>query len=216
MKKKCKPFRTFSVVFTGFVLFQAVLRLVRRYWHFPAPALIGRFLTSPVRRALQPTRRVLERSGILEGMTVLEVGCGSGAYIPTTARMVGPQGMVHALDIQPEMLALLEEELNKEENLDIANVVIHQADALQLPFKNEQFDAVFTVAALSEIPDVSTALAEIKRVLKPEGYFAVTEFLPDPDYRLEHEIIRLVTRHGFAYETAAGTLLDYTVRFNLR
>ena len=213
MKKKCKPFQTFAVVFTGFVLSQAILRLVRRYWHFPAPALIGRFLTSPVRRALQPTRRVLERSGIQPGMTVLEIGCGSGAYIPTAARLVGPWGMVHALDIQPAMLALLEEELNKEENHDITNVMIHQADALQLPFENEQFDAVFTVAALSEIPDVPAALAEVRRVLKPGGCFAVTEFLPDPDYRLEHEIIRLVTQHGFTYETSAGTLLDYTVRF---
>jgi ubiquinone/menaquinone biosynthesis C-methylase UbiE len=215
MKKRNNRFITFSVVFTGLMLHQVFIRVVRRYWHFPAPTLIAPFLTSKARRFLQPTQRVLQRSGIKKGMTVLEVGCGNGAYIPTAARMVGPKGTVHALDVQPEMLLLLEKELNKEEHLDIANVVLHQADALKLPFENEQFDVVFMVAALSEIPDVPKALKEVKRVLKPDGCFSVTEFLPDPDYRLEHEIIRSGTKHGFVYETSEGNLIDYTVRFRV-
>ena len=215
MKKKFKLFQTFSVIFTGFALFQLIIRVARRYWHFPAPSFIAAFLSSPVRRALQPTKRVLQRSSIQRGMTVLEVGCGNGTYIPTAARMVGSKGLVHALDIQPTMLQLLEKELNKEENLDINNVVLHHADATRLPFENDQMDVVFMVAALSEIPDVPKALKEVKRVLKPSGIFAVTEFLPDPDYHLEHEIIRLGTQHGFVYETSAGSLMDYTVRFRL-
>ncbi|MEE4195803.1 MAG: methyltransferase domain-containing protein [Anaerolineae bacterium] len=215
MKKKCKRLQAFSVVFTAFMFYQAILRIVRRYWHFPAPPLIAPFLTSPARRFLQPTQRVLYRSGIQKGMTVLEIGCGNGAYIPTAARMVGPKGMVHALDVQPEMLKLLEAELNKAENLELTNVVLHPSDAAKLPFENEQFDVVFMVAVLSEIPDVPKALKEVKRVLKPDGRFAVTEFLPDPDYHLEHEIIRLGTKHGFVYETSAGNLMDYTVRFKV-
>ena len=215
MKKKHNPFITFSVIFTGLTLHQVFIRLVRRYWHFPAPPIIAPFLTSKARRLLQPTKQVLQRSGIQKGMTVLEIGCGNGAYIPTAARMVGPKGTVHALDIQPIMLELLEAELNKEENLPINNVILHQADALELPFEDNKFDVVFMVAALSEIPHLPKALKEIKRVLKPDGRFAVTEFLPDPDYRLEHEIIRLGTKHGFVYETSAGNLMDYTVRFRV-
>ena len=215
MKKKFKPFQTFSMVFTGFVFFETILRIIRRYWHFPAPTIIAPFLTSKARRFLQPTKQVLQRSGIKKGMTVLEIGCGNGAYIPTAARMVEPKGTVHALDIQPEMLELLEAELNKEENLAINNVILHQADALELPFEDNKFDVVFMVAALSEIPHLPKALKEIKRVLKPDGRFAVTEFLPDPDYRLEHEIIRLGTKYGFVYETSDGNLMDYTVRFRV-
>ena len=110
---------------------------------------------------MQPTKRVLQRSGIKKGMTVLEIGCGNGAYIPTAARMVGPKGTVHALDIQPEMLLLLEENSTRRRTSDINNVFLHQADALKLPFENEQFDVVFMVAALSEIPDVPKALKEV-------------------------------------------------------
>ena len=215
MKKKHNPFITFSVIFTGLTLHQVFIRLVRRYWHFPAPPIIAPFLTSKVRRLLQPTKQVLQRSGIQKGMTVLEIGCGNGAYIPTAARMVGPKGTVHALDVQPEMLKLLEAELNKEENLPINNVILHQADALELPFEDNKFDVVFMVAALSEIPHLPKALKEIERVLKQDGRFAVTEFLPDPDYRLEHEIIRLGTKYGFVYETSDGNLMDYTVRFRV-
>lgn len=213
MKKGFKRFQRFSVLFTGFILYQFILRLVRRYWHFPAPAIIADFLDSPVRRFLQPTKRVLQRSGVQPDMTVLEVGCGNGAFIPTAARLVGQKGEVHALDIQPEMLKMLEKTLNKEENIDLENVVLHQAPAAQLPFEKDTLDVVYMVAVLSEIPDVKKALKEVKRVLKPDGIFAVTEFLPDPDYRLEGEIVRLGTQHGFQYETSAGTLLDYTVRF---
>lgn len=213
MKKGYKRFQRVSVILTGFILYQTILRLVRRYWHFPAPVIIADFLDSRARRFLQPTKRVLQRSGIQADMTILEVGCGNGAFIPTAARLVGPKGEVHALDIQPEMLKKLENTLNKEENIDLEIVFLHEAKATQLPFKKETFDVVYMVAVLSEIPDVKKALKEVKRVLKPGGIFAVTELLFDPDYRLEGEMIRIGTQNGFRYETSAGNLIDYTVRF---
>ena len=86
------------------ILYRLIMGLIRKLWHFPAPAFIGRFLDSDYRRTLQPPGPLIERSGIGQGMRVLEVGCGSGAYTLHVARAVGPQGTVHALDIQAAML----------------------------------------------------------------------------------------------------------------
>src|SRR5450756_2016944 len=91
-----------------FLVFQLLIRLVRRYYKFPAPAFIGAFLDSDLRRRLQSPAAIIERSGIDTGMRVLEVGCGNGGFTTAVARMVGEYGTVFALDIQAEMLEKLQ------------------------------------------------------------------------------------------------------------
>jgi len=70
-------------------LYLALLRIIKKFYHRPAPAFIGRALDSDFRRWLQPPDKVIERSGIKPGMTVLDLGCGSGAFTPFVARAVG-------------------------------------------------------------------------------------------------------------------------------
>ena len=65
------------------ILYLALLRIIRKLYHFPAPAFIGRFLDSNVRRWLQPPDKMIERSGIKPGMTALDLGCGSGMLAVT-------------------------------------------------------------------------------------------------------------------------------------
>lgn len=58
-----------------------------------------------------------------------------------------------------------------------------------IPFKDDYFDIVYMVAVFQGIKDMC-ALTEIKRVLKPEGIFVITEFIIDPDYTLKSTTIR--------------------------
>jgi len=76
------------------LVWQVVIRLFRKRYHFPAPAFIGRFLDSDIRREMQPPDKLIERSGIKQGMRVLEVGCGSGAFVTSVARVVGKTGIL--------------------------------------------------------------------------------------------------------------------------
>ena len=130
-----------------------------------------------------------------------------------SGRMVGEQGKVHAVDIQVEMLRQLERKLAKAENLDIRNVELKQASAYELPFEDEAFDLVFIVAALQEISDRERALREARRVLKPGGTLAVTEFLPDTDYPRRSATIKLCQGEGFIPNDNLGNFWNYTVRF---
>jgi ubiquinone/menaquinone biosynthesis C-methylase UbiE len=194
-------------------LWLMLAKLIRRFWHFPAPAIIGYGLDSDVRRTLQPPGPIITRSGIEEGMHVLEVGCGSGAYTTFVARAVGPEGQVAALDIQPAMLAQLERKLSQPAYRDIQNVRLYEGSAYELPFDDATFDGVYMITVLPEIPDQGRALAEIKRVLKPGGTLAVTEFFPDPDYPLPATTVQRGEAAGFETEGVYGNLWTYTVRF---
>ncbi len=196
-----------------FALYQVVLRLIRKHWHFPAPAFIGRFLDSDYRRTLQPPAPIVTRSGAQPGMKALEIGCGSGAYTTFFARAVAPGGEVAALDIQPAMLAQLAAKLTKPENQDIQNITLHEASAYALPFDDNTLDLVYMITVFQEIPDRDRTLAEVLRVLKPGGLLAITEWVFDPDYPWMRTTIKQGTRAGFVVEAALGNLWTYTVRF---
>jgi ubiquinone/menaquinone biosynthesis C-methylase UbiE len=213
MKIIQKLLRIFARLVGFFLLFQVIIRFLRKRLHFPAPAFIGRFLDSDLRRRLQPPRQIIARSGINRGMRVLEVGCGSGSYTIFVARAVGSQGEVCALDIQANMLAQLNQKLKRPENQDIHNIHLYQNSAYELPFDDNSFDVVYMITVLQEIPDRKRALAEAFRVLKSGGKLAVTEWLQDPDFPLKTTTIRLGKEAGFKVEIAPGNLWTYTVRF---
>ncbi len=201
------------VILAFLILWLGVARLFRKLVHFPAPAFIGRLLDSDYRRRVQPPDQLIQRSGIKEGMEVLELGCGPGAFTPFVARAVGKKGRVYALDIQPKMLEQLKNKLSRPENKDIRNVKLIEGSAYELPFDSGSLDLVYLVTVLQEIPDRNRALAEVKRVLKPGGFLAVTELFPDPDYPWKSTTIKLGEKAGFAVDEVSGNFFNYTVRF---
>lgn len=205
--------RILLIFFGLFAAWQIIIRVGRKLFHFPAPAFIGRFLDSNYRRKLQPPDKIIKRSGIEPGMKVLEIGCGSGAFTTFVARALGNGGKVYALDIQPAMLKQLEKKLAKPGNQEIKNIKLIQASAYNLPLENNSLDLVYMITVLQEIPDRQKALAEIKRVLKPEGILAATEFLLDPDYPFISTVVKQGEGAGFVLDKISGNLWNYTVRF---
>lgn len=203
----------FAYILGGLIAYQILIRVIRKLFHFPAPAFIGVFLDSDRRRALQPASDFIQAAGILPGMHVLEIGCGSGAYTTFVARAVGAAGKVEALDIQPAMLAQLERKLDRPEFQDIQNITTHQASAYQLPFEDKELDLVYLITVLPEIPDQDKALTEISRVLKPVGILAVAELIIDPDYPLPSTTTRRCQGAGYQLEEIRGNFWSYTARF---
>jgi len=204
---------TLLIVLGIFALSQVIIRVLSKLARAPFPAFIGGILDSNFRRRFQPADKLLQRSGIKEGMHILEVGCGSGAFTTFVAKVVGEKGKVYALDFQPEMLKQLERKLSKPENRDIKNIELIDSSAYELPFDNNLLDLVYMITVLQEIPDRIKALNEARRVLKPGGILAVTEFLPDNDYPLKSTTIKIGREAGFILDRALGSFWNYTVRF---
>jgi ubiquinone/menaquinone biosynthesis C-methylase UbiE len=207
------PLQIILVALAAIAILLVMVRVYLKLHSQPAPPIIGPFLNSLLRRVTQPSARVIERSGIKPGMTMLDLGCGSGAFTLPAARVVGERGKVYALDIQSAMLRQLERRLARAGNHDIKNVELKQASAYELPLADGSLDLVMSVAAFHEIRDKPRALREVKRVLKKDGILALTELILDPDYPLASTTIKEGEAAGFVFEAKLGTFWDYTVRF---
>jgi len=174
----------------------------------PCPASLAWLVDNPIRRRYM--RPILDRVGIRPGERVLELGPGPGAFTVDAARRVGPEGRLIAVDIQPQMIAQVEQRVRE---AGLTNVETHVANAYDLPLDDESVDRAFLVTVLPEIPDQARALAELRRVLKTGGLLSVTEEFPDPDYPFAFETIRRVESAGFGLERRFGNFWRYTLNF---
>lgn len=108
-----------------------------------------------------------------EGETMLDIGFGTGHSIIALARLVGRSGMVYGIDISDGMWRIANDRVRKSGLND--RVYLERGDAMQLPFKDELFDAIFMSFTLelfhsTEIPAV---LNQCRRVLKNDGRICV-------------------------------------------
>jgi demethylmenaquinone methyltransferase/2-methoxy-6-polyprenyl-1,4-benzoquinol methylase len=118
-------------------------------------------------------RITIEMSGVREGHAVLDLAGGTGDLSALYAPIVGVGGRVVLADINGPMIAVGRDRL-----LDAGhtNVVFCQADAEALPFVDASFDCVTIGFGLRNVTRKERALAEMHRVLKPNGRLLVLEF----------------------------------------
>ncbi|OBA86723.1 SAM-dependent methyltransferase [Mycobacteriaceae bacterium 1482268.1] len=119
------------------------------------------------RKVVSAWQLPIEWLNIPAGGAALDVGCGPGNVTASLAHAAGPDGLALGVDISEPMLA-------RAVGAEAApNVGFLRADAQQLPFRDQTFDAVISLAVLQLIPNPTTTLAEIVRVLKPGGRAAI-------------------------------------------
>jgi ubiquinone/menaquinone biosynthesis C-methylase UbiE len=198
-----------GLLFFWLVPLKLIYRLLARWGKkVPCPASVGWLVDNPIRRRY--TRPVMDRVGIHPGETVLEVGPGPGTFTVEAARRVGPEGKLIVVDIQPAMIARVEQRVQEE---GITNVEMHVSTAYDLPVPDESIDRAFLVTVLPEIPHQYLALDELRRVLKPGGLLSITEEFLDPDYAFPFETVQLVEAMGFTRERFYGNFWMYTLNF---
>ena len=157
-------FFTFLIALGCFALIVfIILRIIRRYYKFPAPALLTRLIDNPIRRKLiQKPEKIALRMNLEPGMIILEIGPGKGSYTKAVAKKILPDGKVYALDIQETVINRLKKKIAKE---GITNIIPKIDDAYNLSFEDESVDRVLMIACLPEIPDPIRVLKELNRVL---------------------------------------------------
>ena len=103
---------------------------------------------------------------------IADIGAGSGYYTFRLAPLV-PQGRVVAIDIQPEMLDYMREEMKAR---GVKNVVPHLGSVVDLKLPDASLDAVLMVDAYHEFDHPAEMLASMKSALKKGGRIYLLEF----------------------------------------
>jgi len=146
-------------------------------------------LEDPERKTWLPPGEVVEALAIRAGEHVADVGAGTGFFALPFAAAAGASGWVAAVDLQPEMLALLRDKPAQPGSAVIAPVL---GTALKTGLATGEFDLVFLGNVWHELDDLDAVITEAKRLLRPGGRIAILDWRPDvagpPGPPLEHRI----------------------------
>jgi demethylmenaquinone methyltransferase/2-methoxy-6-polyprenyl-1,4-benzoquinol methylase len=123
-------------------------------------------------------RQALLRAGLAPGMSVADVGCGTGIASALARDIVGPGGHVISIDPSAGMLA------EAVRSGRAAAPVLGKAEAL--PLGDATVDFLCMSFALRHVADLHTTFAEYLRVLRPGGRLLLLEMTPPPRGALRH------------------------------
>jgi demethylmenaquinone methyltransferase / 2-methoxy-6-polyprenyl-1,4-benzoquinol methylase len=117
-------------------------------------------------------KRAGARAELSAGDSALDVCCGTGDLALELAGQVSPGGRVIGCDFSEPMLDLAREKASARQ---ATGVRFEWADALQLPYDGERFDAVTVGFGVRNLADLDIGLREMARVLKPGGRGVILE-----------------------------------------
>ena len=136
------------------------------------------WLTRDSRQREEDCAMLLKALDIQPGQVVCDMGCGNGFYTLQLAKLVGPEGRVLAVDIQPEMLHLLAARAQEEQ---LNNIEPIQGTPIDPHLPKGGVDLILLVDVYHEFSHPAQMLAAMRQSLKPKGRIALAEFrLEDP------------------------------------
>lgn len=120
---------------------------------------------------------------LLEGLRVLDLGCGSGRDVYLLAQLVGPSGTVVGVDMTPEQLAVARRhQQHHAEQFGFANVAFLEGrieELEQLPLEPGSFDLVISNCVVNLSADKLAVLNGVRRLLKRGGEFFFADVYAD-------------------------------------
>jgi SAM-dependent methyltransferase len=174
----------------------------------------------------RPEREVEERPQLLvdaleikRGQTIADLGAGSGYYSFRIAPLVGEQGKVLAIDVEPRMLRIVSERAKRDKVANVFTVLSTPRDP-NLPANS--VDLLFMVDVYHELEYPLETMLKVREALKPGGRVALIEYrAEDPKVMIkpvhkmtERQIVRELTAAGFRHQKTVRTLpLQHLVIF---
>lgn len=169
----------------------------------------------------QKPDEVIAALAIQPGQIVADVGAGSGYFTRRLATVVGKEGTVYAIDIEPGMLALIRKDAEAKQ-LSQVIPILASVDSPKLP--PGKVDMIFISDTVHHIPDRTHYFAALKPHMGPHSRIVISDFKkieapvgPPLAHKLsEEEIEADLNQAGFKKETAHTFLpYHYVLEFKL-
>jgi ubiquinone/menaquinone biosynthesis C-methylase UbiE len=163
------------------------------------------------RETQEQPQLVIDALEIKPGQTIADLGAGSGYYSFRIAPLVGPNGKVLAIDIEPRMLEAIAERARREH---IANVTTVRSSAQDPNLAPGSVDLLFMVDVYHELEYPYEVMTKVRTALKPGGRVALVEYrAEDPDVLIkplhkmsERQVRREMQAAGFKHVKTVRTL----------
>lgn len=170
-----------------------------------------RWLDRPEREDEEAPTKAIAALDIRAGMTVADIGAGSGYYTMRLSRAVGPTGKVFATDVQRGMLDLIDRRI-ADERVTNVTTVLGTADNPSVPA--QALDLALMVDVYHELQSPQTFMRRLRDAMKADGRLVLLEFRkedPNVPIRLEHkmsvdEARRELTADGFVFDRVIDVL----------
>lgn len=108
-------------------------------------------------------------SGIKEGDHVLDYGCGPGFVTIPAAKIVGSQGLIYAVDIEPKAIETIKKKIRKNGLNNIKTLLIEEGKGLP----DESIDIALLFNVIFMVQDKEKILDELHRILKNDGVISI-------------------------------------------
>lgn len=131
----------------------------------------GMALMFKFRDFFSPRKNVVKEAGIKPGFQILDFGCGPGGYVHPVAELVGPSGIIYALDINPLALESVRKIAAQKKINNLITIVSNNHTSLP----DASIDVVLLYDVFHQIKNSDDVLKELHRVLKPEGILSMSD-----------------------------------------
>lgn len=177
------------------------------------------WLERPQRESEERPQLTIDALEIKPGQTVADLGAGSGYYSFRIAPLVGEQGSVLAIDVEPRMLRIVGERARHDRLKNITTVLSTPSDPNLEP---NSIDLLFMVDVYHELEYPFEVMTKVRAALKPGGRVALIEYRAEdpavmikPVHKMtERQIIKELTAAGFRHQKTIRTLpLQHLVLF---
>lgn len=147
---------------------------------------------------------LLEAAGLRPGQRVVEVGCGPGFFTIPAAKMVGAEGLVYAIDINPRAIERVKAKMLKK-GIENVKPILGNADDTEIPDRSVDVAFVFGLRYIAG--GLNTLVSEMYRILKPGGLFSFEKTTGSEDRLIEE-----VEKAGFMKTAKTGRILVFVRR----
>jgi ubiquinone/menaquinone biosynthesis C-methylase UbiE len=142
----------------------------------------------PIRNLFMPPAKMLAEVSINPGDKVLDYGCGPGTFSILAAELVGPSGMVYALDVHPLAIQSVEQKARKRRLANIKTILSSCDSSLA----ENYLDLVIFFDVFHDLDNRQEVLVELHRILKSDATLCFS------DHHLKEEVIlKSLTEKGW-------------------